>query len=173
MGTMTLFGDLAAVAVLILFVLQKTLKISLFKTVKKLVSPYGYYLVFLISLTSTLGSLFFSEVAKFPPCVLCWYQRIFMYPQPLIIYLSILRDEKVLGPYLLLINIVGGIIAAYHSFLMIAPKLNFINCELGGAVSCTKNFTLYYGYITIPVMSLTAFVMNIILLTVLRSNRKS
>ena len=122
-------------------------------------------LVFIVSFTATLGSLFFSAIAKFTPCVLCWYQRIFMYPQPFLTVLALRRKEAVIIPYLLLLNLIGLPITLYHYLIQRLPAASIGSfCQIGGTVSCTKNFTLYFGYITIPLMAATAFLLNIILL---------
>lgn len=164
LATLTLIGD-----IVIIFVILAVLSDLLFKTKYIMLSarrlaPNAYHLIFIVSMIATLGSLFYSEVAKYTPCVLCWYQRIFMYPQTLIVYLATIRNERVLTPYLLLMNGVGGLIALYHYIIQVSPKLSILPCELGGKVSCTKAFSFHYGYITIPMMALTAFGLNIIFL---------
>ncbi len=164
LATLTLIGD-----ILIVLTLLSVLSDFIFKTkylthIIKYLRSKVYYLVFIVSMIATLGSLFYSEVAKYTPCVLCWYQRVFMYPQPLIVYLATIRNEPVLTPYLLLMNGVGGIIALYHYIIQVSPKLSILPCELGGKVSCTKAFSFHYGYITIPMMALTAFTLNFIFL---------
>ncbi|MFE6588679.1 disulfide bond formation protein B, partial [Bacillus mobilis] len=58
------------------------------------------YFSFLVSLVATIGSLYFSEVKGYVPCSLCWYQRIFMYPIPLLIFISILINDKNIKYYL-------------------------------------------------------------------------
>lgn len=175
LATLTLLTDIFITAVVFLFILKKLTKRNYLTQVKKLISPQSYHFSLLVSLAATLGSLFFSEVAKFSPCILCWYQRIFMYPQPLLLYLGILRNEKVITPYLLLMNIIGALIASYHYLIQLLPKMSILNCEVGGAISCTKKFTLYYGYITIPMMALSAFLLNILLLkwTITKSKTSS
>ncbi|MDO8497047.1 MAG: disulfide bond formation protein B [bacterium] len=172
LATLVLLSQVFLAAVLISFIAEKVFRKKCFGHIKKVFAPHGYHVAFLVSLTATLGSLFFSEVAKFSPCILCWYQRILIYPQTIVLYMAILRKEKVLTPYLYVLNIVGAVIAAYHYFIQIFPKSSFINCEIGGAVSCTKTFTLYYGYITIPLMALTAFILNIFFLSITEDKRK-
>ncbi|QQG44197.1 MAG: disulfide bond formation protein B [Candidatus Roizmanbacteria bacterium] len=164
LATLTFLSDIAIVVFFVLLLAQLFFKVSYLKILKKIFTPYSYHLVFLVALTSTLGSLFYSEIAKYSPCVLCWYQRIFMYPQVFLVYLANIRNERVITPYLILMNVIGALLALYHYIIQLAPKASLLPCEIGGAVSCTKKFTLYYGFITIPMMSLTAFVLNLILL---------
>src|SRR3989344_6213044 len=83
------------------------------KNVKKILSYFSkkaYLISFLIALTSMLGSLFYSEVAGYGPCKLCWYQRILMYPLVLLFGLALLRKRKDITDYALLMSLVGGVI---------------------------------------------------------------
>src|SRR3990167_11058634 len=84
---------------------------------------------------ATTGSLIFSEVLKYPPCVLCWYQRIFMYPLVVILAVGIWKKDKNLPYFVLPLSIIGGIIAIYHNLLYygLIPESN-APCVLG--VSC-------------------------------------
>ncbi len=105
---------------------------------------------------ATLGSLYFSEVLKFPPCVLCWYQRIFMYPLVAILAVGIWKKDNNLAYFVLPLSILGIIIAIYHNLLYygIIPESQ-APCILG--VSCTTKFIEWAGFITIPFLSLSAF----------------
>lgn len=166
---LTLISDIFLVLIVIFFLAEKMLKFKLFSQLIKILIPKSWHLLFAVTLLATLGSLFFSEVAKFTPCTLCWYQRIFMYPQPLIVYLAFIREEIIIKPYLLLLNVVGIILSAYHNFIQIFPKASILNCEAG--VPCTKIYHLYFGYISIPVMSLTAFLLATVLLLISKSQK--
>ncbi len=170
LATLTLMGDTLIIITLLLIV-GSFFKLKLLHQVKKSLSTYNYYFVFIISLIATLGSLFFSEVAHLTPCLLCWYQRIFMYPQPLLLYMAFMRIEKTLTPYLILMNTVGAIIALYHIIIQHMPNLSILPCRMG-EVSCTTVQTAWYGYITIPVMAFTAFTLNILLLTLFNQKTK-
>ncbi len=163
LATLTLIGQVMVVGLIFMLVFQKRLKKNT-GPLMKLLRNYGMYWVFVVSLIATLGSLFFSEIAKFQPCILCWYQRILMYPQVLVSYMAVLRKEFVVKPYLLALNGFGLVIALYHYFLQIQPKLLMSPC-IAGDVSCIKGYTFYFGYITIPLMAATAFTMNILFLS--------
>ena len=116
---------------------------------------------FIISLVATFGSLFFSEVLKYPPCALCWYQRIFMYPQVIILGLAIFKKDLSVVTYSISLSLVGFIIALYHNFVQFG--FSALPCPaVGNSVSCAKLFFIEFGYITIPLMSLVAFSMMII-----------
>lgn len=170
---LTLLGDLFILQTAVFFILEKLRIFKGLSLSNKYLGPHAFLLSFGISLFATLGSLFFSEVAKFSPCALCWYQRIFMYPQPIILYLAIVRDEKFIRPYLVVLNILGAIIALYHYYIQVFPKSFLANCEIAGGVSCIKGYQFYFGYISIPMMALTGFVLNIIFLSFGNKTRNS
>lgn len=115
------------------------------------------YLAWGIALVATVGSLFFSEVMGLPPCVLCWYQRIAMYPLVLIIGGGILTQDNRLRFYALPLCVAGLLISIYHNLLYygILPE-SILPCTAG--VSCTSRQIEWLGFITIPLMALAAFV---------------
>lgn len=114
------------------------------------------FAVWLISLIATLGSLFFSEVMRLPPCVLCWYQRIFMYPLVAVSTVGLLwRDPGALR-YAWPLAAGGLAVAVYHNLLYyhLIPE-SIAPCTTG--VSCTSRQIEWLGVITIPLLSLVAF----------------
>jgi disulfide bond formation protein DsbB len=130
------------------------------------------YLVWILALCSTLGSLFFSEVMKLPPCVLCWYQRIAMYPIVILAPIALLTGEsKIISKYILTLAIVGLLIATYHNLLYyhIIPE-SITPCKAG--VSCTSRQIEWFGFITIPLMSLASFFAIATVLLVPKMRRK-
>lgn len=102
------------------------------------------------------GSLFFSEVMDLPPCVLCWYQRIAMYPIVILTAVGIVRHDRKLYISVLALSLPGLLISIYHNLLYwkILPE-SVSPCTLG--ISCTTKFFEWFGFITIPFMSLVAF----------------
>ncbi|MEK9178488.1 MAG: disulfide oxidoreductase [Patescibacteria group bacterium] len=123
--------------------------------VKKL-QTYFLPFVFLVSAVSTLGSLYFSEILKLPPCVLCWYQRIFMYPIAFISAVAWFKKESNWAYYVLPLAIVGLAIAIYHNLLYYGVLSESVQpCTLG--ISCTTRQLDWFGFISIPLMSLAAF----------------
>lgn len=128
--------------------------------------------VLLIATFSTLGSLYFSEIVKFPPCALCWYQRIFMYPILVVVAVGIWKKDKNLAYFTLPFAIIGLIISAYHNLLYygIIPEV-IQPCTVG--VSCTARQLDLFGFVTIPLLSLTAFIFITALTSLqLKLNRK-
>ncbi len=114
------------------------------------------YIAWTAALVSTLGSLFFSEVLHFTPCVLCWYQRICMYPLIAILTVGILRKNKEIYLYVLPQSILGLSIALYHNLLYYHLLPESISPCIKG-VSCTTKFIGWFGFITIPLLSFIGF----------------
>ncbi len=114
------------------------------------------FVCWLIATISTLGSLFFSEIMGFPPCVLCWYQRIFVYPLVLIFSVGLFPFDKGVVKYALPLALAGWFIALYHNLLYsgIIPE-NIQPCSQG--VSCTERYIDLFGFLTIPMLSLLSF----------------
>ena len=110
----------------------------------------------LIASVSTIGSLYFSEILKLPPCMLCWYQRIFMYPLVFIFLANLLYPDKSVLKYSLPLVIVGLGISIYHNLLIlkIIPE-TLSPCVQG--VPCSVDYLNWFGFITIPSLSFIAF----------------
>ena len=128
------------------------------------VLSYSIYVGFSMALIATMGSLYLSEIKHLPPCVLCWYQRICMYPLVVILGVGILRRERAIYHYVLPLAAVGWLIALYHSLIqwkVISDALS--PCVQG--ISCTTVQINLLGFITIPFMSLVAF--SIIILSMI------
>lgn len=132
------------------------------------------FLCWIVATIATLGSLFFSEVMRFPPCVLCWYQRIAMYPLVLIFFIGSFQGAKATFSFSFPIVTVGWITALYHNLLhyKIIPE-TLSPCLQG--VSCSTVFINWFGFLTIPMLSFISFSILLILLFLLRrdlSNEK-
>ncbi len=119
------------------------------------------YIALIQAIIALLGSLYFSNIAGYPPCVLCWWQRIFMYPLVLTLIVGILRKDLKVYQYVLPPAILGWLISIYHNLLYykIIPD-TLSPCSTG--VSCTTKFIEYWGFITIPFLSFIAFSVIII-----------
>lgn len=115
---------------------------------------------FVIALAATLGSLLFGEVLKYPPCTLCWYQRICMYPLVFIFGAAIWYEERNSLKYSLPLSVIGFVIACYHNLLYYGIIPDSIKpCSEG--VSCTSKQIEIFGFLTIPLMSWTSFLILI------------
>ena len=121
------------------------------------------WLGFIVALVATSGSLFYSEVMGYTPCVLCWWQRIFMYSQVLLFGVALWAKDKSVARYSFFMSIIGGLISAYHYSSQVGFITSDLPCSaIGYSASCSTLFFVALGYITIPMMALTAFAMLII-----------
>ena len=126
------------------------------------------YFAWIQACVATLGSLYFSEVMDLTPCVLCWYQRILMYPLAVILAVGILRRDSGVYLYVLPLSLLGAGITVYHNLLYFGVLPESVQpCVLG--ISCTTKQIEWLGFITIPLMALTAFlVINACMFTQMR-----
>lgn len=123
--------------------------------VSEFLEDYGGWLAFVIALVATLGSLYYSEVAGFIPCRLCWFQRIFMYPLTFITFVGALRRDDYLPGYVLPLSLTGLGISAYH-YLM-EKGIVAASATCAADVPCNLSYVNYLGFITIALMAFTAF----------------
>lgn len=119
---------------------------------------------FLVALIATSGSLFYSEIAGYEPCKLCWFQRIFMYPQVILLGLALWKKDYGIKFYGIVLSSIGAVIAGYHYLLQLGVAPALPCAAVGYSVACSQRFVLQFGYITIPMMALTAFLLIIIFL---------
>ena len=125
---------------------------------------------FFISLFAVFASLFYSEVAGFAPCSLCIVQRVFMFPLPFILLYAWVKGSRRTEDVALLFALAGSVVAAYNWYVQSGGNA-FIPCPPNGE-SCARIFFTMFGYITIPVMSLTAFALIIAILAAGRVHRR-
>lgn len=117
-----------------------------------------------VALIATVGSLYLSNGVGFTPCVLCWYQRIAMYPLVVIAGVAALTRDSNGWRYGLPLSLTGLLIAIYHVALQYQPALDVVSCD--ASAPCTGRHVLVFGFISIPVLSGAAFaVISALLLT--------
>lgn len=135
-------------------------------TVAAEVGPQALGLAAAVAATSMLGSLYLSEIAHFPPCRLCWYQRIAMYP--LVVVLGVGAVRKDLGARLpgAILAGIGALISMWHLLVERYPTLSSGSCEV--ANPCSIKWVEEFGYLTIPGMALSGFAAILVLLAVAR-----
>jgi len=125
---------------------------------------YSLYIAWVIVLFGVGGSLYASSVLHIEPCVLCWYQRIFLYPLAVIIPIGILRKDAGMYLYAVPLSVAGAVIALYHYllYIKIIPE-KLAPCSTSG-VSCTKILPNIFGPLNILQLSLIAFILISVLL---------
>ncbi len=120
---------------------------------------YELWAAFVVAALGTGGSLFFSEIAGFIPCELCWYQRICMYPLSLLTLFAAAHADHRVARYLLPIPVVGAGVSIYHVLVENHAVATPSGCEIGAG--CTVKWIDEFGYMTIPTLALTGFVLLI------------
>lgn len=167
LALLTIAGQAIAALALIVFCFAKRGKLAGW------ISKHGLTLMLIVALTATCGSLFLSEIAGWTPCKDCWLQRIFMYPQVILLIIALWKKDKNVAWYVAALSIIGAVIAALHyneqfqAALHPVPDAEGVNvllkpCDASGVSCAATQIKFAYGYITIPMMALTAFVLNLL-----------
>ncbi len=144
------------------------------KQVIKKIYQTNLYITWGIAAGALFGSLVLSEIAKLPPCDLCWWQRICMYPLVFILTVGILKKDKQVAYYVLPLSILGLIVSFYHTLLQWGIiNVSVTSCSLTSAVSCAKAQINWLGFITIPFMSMVCFLVITILMFASLKNLQS
>lgn len=162
----------AQIVILVTLILFFTLPKKSKDKLKLFLSTNAIKLAFLVALAATSGSLFYSEIAGYEPCVLCWFQRIFMYPQVVLFAVALFKKDRSIIDYAKALSLIGMVIAGYHYLLQIGLAPSITCGAVGYSVSCAKRFVMEFGYITLPMMGLTAFAAIFLLMLSAKSFQK-
>ena len=135
-----------------------------YRAIGAVIEPNALGMAFVVATLATIGSLYFSEVAHFDPCRLCWYQRIAMYPLVVILGIAAVRRDPDVGLYVRVLAGIGALISVYHLALEWIPALDTGACGIGP--SCTVIWFREFGFVSLPMLALAAFLLIITLLTV-------
>ena len=131
------------------------------------VAPSALTLALLVASVCMAGSLYFSEVAHFPPCHLCWLQRFCMYPLVPILGVAAWRRTAGVRPYAAALAAIGAVISTYHVLLERNPQWESSVCDPKNP--CTLIWVERLGYLTIPTMALSGFALILTLLAISRA----
>jgi len=154
---LTVAANLAVIALTVVAVAARrsaraaTFRDDLWDRVNEVALP----LAFAVALTATLGSLYYSEVAHFTPCELCWYQRIAMYPLPVLLAVAWARGDAMVRRYVIPVALIGAAISIYHYQLERFPDQGGFSCPIDNP--CTVVWVWMFGYISLPFMALSGF----------------
>lgn len=135
--------------------------VSSLKKISALISINKILLIGLISITATIGSLVYSIGIGYPPCELCWYQRIFIYSTAIITLTSAISKKTLETIYIWVLTIIGWVISFYHN-LIYYTDYSPIPCD--ASASCTAKYVHEYGFMSIPLMALMLFISVIFIL---------
>src|SRR5919197_4426540 len=122
---------------------------------------YELWAAFVVAAVATGGSLFFSEIAHFIPCELCWFQRICMYPLSITTLVAALTGDHRVARYLLPLPLVGAGVSVYHLLVENGVVEQAKACLASAPGGCATKWINEFGYMTIPTLALSGFVLLI------------
>ena len=126
----------------------------------------GLWLAFAVAATATLGSLYFSQIAHFVPCTLCWFQRIAMYPLAIILAIAAWRRDLTIWIYVVPLATIGAAISIYHYQLERFPSQASPACTV--EAPCTVVWVWRFHFVSIPFMALSGFALIVTLVLIAR-----
>jgi len=129
------------------------------------------FITWATSVIAMAGSLYFSEIRQYEPCELCWYQRILMYPLAIILLIAYIKKDYKISLYSLILSGIGACISFYHYLIQ---KVSFFSesAPACGRVPCTGEYINWAGFITIPFLALSAFLIIFIFSLIMWRNEK-
>lgn len=152
LGTGAILLQIASVVALVLLFLRPRKNAYL-----SFIDRHYLNLGFLLSLASALFSLVYSEIVGFLPCLLCWYQRVFLFPMPLIFGSAIWHKERKIVKYVLPLLSVGVLVSVYQNFMYYFGETGTAPCDASGVSCYARLVSVFGGYISFPMFSLTTF----------------
>lgn len=136
---------------------------------------FGLWIVFLVSFVAAALTLVYSELLGIVPCGLCWLQRVFLYPIPLICAVALLKGTRAsrtdIADYGIALSTVGGIIALYHHYIQMGGSALGACPTAGEGVDCARRFIFEFGFVTFPLMAFSVFAFIIAVLLIYRRAR--
>jgi disulfide bond formation protein DsbB len=166
----TILADIACV-VLLFIILSPVKEEGAGRRIANWFGRHSIWLAFTVCAASLAGSIFYSGVAGFPPCELCWWQRIFLYPQAVLLAIAYFTDDEHIHKYSIALSSLGFVVSAYNVWLQFGGT-SIGPCAATG-VSCSLRYFLEFGYITLPTMSLTAFGLLLVIMLFRRRHKKA
>jgi disulfide bond formation protein DsbB len=164
LGVGTIVLQVLTVAFFALYFLRRS--VPDLEDIASILRRWGIPLALALSFLGAFLTLFYSYVLNIPPCDLCWWQRIALYPQIILFAFAWKRLEKWIPLYSMTLSVIGAGIALYNHALQMFPA-GALPCPSQG-VSCAQIFFLEFGYITYPMMSLTLFAFLFVLMLFVR-----
>jgi disulfide bond formation protein DsbB len=119
-------------------------------------APLAFAVPALVTTVSMIGSLYFSEVVGYRPCVLCWYQRIAMYSLAIVLVIATIRRDRAIAPYAMVLAGIGAVISAYHWLLERWPSIDTGTCSADAP--CSVPYFEVFGFVSLAFMAFCAFV---------------
>jgi disulfide bond formation protein DsbB len=148
----TVVGQVYVVSIFLLLVLNRRQERR--SQLLSYVASQAILIGFLVAFASVVLSLFYSNVVGYTPCTLCWWQRIFMYPLVLLFGMALWKKDTKIVDYGIVFSVIGAVIGAYNHYIQLGGS-PLVPCS--AVVSCAQRFVFEFGYISIPLMSFTGF----------------
>ena len=161
---LTVAAQAVVVLAIVLWIVERSSSRRPLRAIGQRIGHDSLKLAWLVAAIATAGSLYMSEVRHFVPCPLCWYQRIAMYPLVVLLGVAVLRRDHDARWYAIPIALVGIAVGAYHYQLERFPDQEAIACT--SSVPCTTIWFEQLGYITIPMMAMSAFALVVTILAI-------
>lgn len=160
-GLLALVGIVALIWLGVMFVASRLSAAAGygFERLRERLTPFALVGAFSVAFLAMLGSLYFSEIAHYTPCTLCWYQRIAMYPLVLLLGIAAWRRDLGIRLYAVPLATIGAVIAAYHYLLEWFPEIDTGACTVG--IPCTQVWFRQFGFLSLPLLALIAFLLVI------------
>lgn len=135
---------------------------NFYSRVSGLLKQYYAEISLLLVTVATSGSLYFSEVLGWDPCIMCWYQRILMYPLVIVFGIGVLLEKDDFEDYALPLLLMGSGMSLYHYLVQRVEQFQSAGCSVA-QISCETQYTYYFDYITVPMMAFTVFLTVLLL----------
>jgi hypothetical protein len=163
---LSLLCVLGVVVVVVMAVVRHTRPDSAVAVLVDDLGSVALWMAWIVAMVTTLGSLYYSQVADFVPCELCWFQRICMYPLSLILLIAAIRRDRGIWIYVAPLAVVGAAISIYHTQLQAFPEqASFCSTT----TPCTVRYVWKFGFVSLPFMALSAFAFVITMVLVARA----
>jgi disulfide bond formation protein DsbB len=166
LGIGTLVLEIFTAAFLVLYFMRA--RVPDLEAAARLLSGWGLWIGFVLTISATAATLFYSEILGLAPCGWCWFQRIFLYPQAVIFAIALYKNERAAADYSIGLSIVGGAIALYQHYLQMGGSA-LIGCPSNpGPADCAQRFMFELNYITFPLAAFSLFSFLIVLMLFVR-----
>ncbi len=164
LNTLVALGTIALQGVILLTVLNHV--VYKWAVLSQCIARWGLHVAFATAFFAMFMSLFYSEVVGYAPCSLCWWGRIFTYPQVVIYGMGIYLNDARAALYGIALSGLGVVVSLYHYYIeMGGAQIIPCSSEAAGGVSCARVYVQEFGYVTFSMMALTVFVFLIVIMT--------
>ncbi len=164
----TIGMQVASVVLLVVFFFRKK---AWARGISALMGRWGLWVSCALVLAGVVISLVYSEYFGIVPCGLCWLQRIFLYPQAVLLLIAAWTKDFRIATYSIVLSVIGAAIALYQHYLQMGGT-STLPCPASGVSDCAKRFLFEFNYITFPLVAFSSFALLIVIMLFVRANRK-